>query len=409
MKTQKKRKWTIFFLINSSEAPIRDTIKMINEIRSLELNSRVSVVICLRFSKEHLKPLLDGNDLFQAKKMKYNKLTTMFMELVRANNPVRFQNDLKIVLERPAFDITDPVHVKQYFRDAVLRKHKAKHYLLFSWDHGSGYGIFHESTGSKKSRFLDVTSDKQARILTMEELNSAIRWAFGKKKVNVMIMMNCFMQFIGAGYALRKTVDYMVAPESIMEFSGYNYTYIFQALINEPDLSPRELAKLSVKSFPYKAYSHSQSMSSIEKTSIFANNLQHYSTLARQIDKLVDSLLTLLGTKATKKEFMKLVFDSKMEPGKNLYDFYDFLENLVKSSSFKPAAAEAKLILSVKDLVVIESCIGKDPGVVTKGLSVFFPKAKPTPGIPREGFDDFFEMEFMQRTKWRTLIDKCLD
>ena len=50
---------------------------------------------------------------------------------------------------------------------------------------------------------------------------------FGGKKIEIILMMNCLMQIIDTGYALRDSTRYLIASQLAMDLSGYNYTAIF--------------------------------------------------------------------------------------------------------------------------------------------------------------------------------------
>jgi hypothetical protein len=408
MKSQKKRKWTVFFVIKAVAGSISETIKMMNEIRVQELNSQISVVVCLNFIREHLDPLLKGDESFTPDPHEKGTLTTIFFKLIPGNNPDKFQSDLRIILERSTFDITDPNDIEEYFRDHVLRRYKAKHYLLFTWDHGKGYGIFEDSSVPNQKEDIEVIVQPEVKILTMEELRNAISLAFGTKKVDLVIMMNCLMQMVDTGYALRKNAKYLVAPQTDMDFRGYNYSFIFQAMINNPNIKPRKLAKLAVRSFASKAYINTSLGDNIKsKTSVFATDLSQFTTLGKQIDRLVYSVLPRLHSEDSLKAIQAIREKSMVNPATNLCDFYSFICNLRNEILFSDIQI-ASLLISVKELLVIESHVATKLTVPTTGLLIYFPDALQDPERPLPNFDEFFQTEFMKRTKWLSLVEKTI-
>lgn len=405
MKSQKKRKWTVFFLIKAVGGSICETIKMINEIRIQELHNQISVVICLNFAKEHLDPLLQGDESFKPDVTQPLTPTTVFIELVASNN-TKFHSDLHVILERSTFDITDPYDIEKYFKDQVLQKHKASRYLLFTWDHGKGYGIFEDTTGQTDS--MKIIHQSDVKILTMEELKNAIGCAFGKRKVDLVIMMNCLMQMVDTGYALRNNAKYLVAPQTDIDFRGYNYSYIFQVLLNTPNIKPRKLAKLAVRSFVSKVYINQYLGNTIKSTTaIFAIDLRHFTTLGKHIDQLVHYLLPKLDSNEALEIVHKVRTSSMINSVTNFADLYTFVDILRDTNVFCDAYI-GSLMLSVKNLLVIEGHIGDKLLIPATGFIIYFPDALPENETPLPGFDEFFETEFIRRTKWLSLIKKMI-
>lgn len=405
MKSQKKRKWTVFFIIKAVGGSICETIKMINEVRMQELNSKISVVICLNFAKEHLGPLLTGDESFIPGTGETLTPTTVFLELMPGAN-TKFPNDLHVILERSTFDITDPYDIEKYFKDHILRTRQASHYLLFTWDHGKGYGIFEDT--SDQTDGMKIIHQPEVKILTMEELKNAISCAFGKRKIDLVVMMNCLMQMVDTGYALRNNAKYLVAPQTDIDFRGYNYSYIFQAILDKPNIKPRKLAKLAVRSFSSKVYINRELGNNIKsKTAIFAVDLRHYTTFGKHIDQLVFHLLSKLNSSDALTTIRKIRIASMINSVTNFADLYTFLD-LLRSNKIFDDVYVASLMLSVKDLLVIESYIGDKLTVPTTGLIIYFPDALPENEAPLPGFDEFFETEFIRRTKWLLLIEKML-
>jgi len=410
MGNQKKRKWTVFFIIKSVGGSIKEAIRMINEIRSLEMRDSVSIILCMNFLRENLDAVLQGDETLVNDEIENPTPTTIFFNLIAENDIGKpFLNRLDIIGENSKFDITNPDFLEEYFRTKILARYKAKHYLLFTWDHGRAYGVFEdfEPIEGLQADGVKILHEK-TRILTMEELNTAIFYAFRKRKIDVLVMMNCFVQFIDAGYALRRSLKYFVAPQTSIDFRGYNYVFIFCLLLNNPKISPKELAKAVVKSFSSKVYVNRQEGINLKKhTSIFATDLQYYSFLAKQIDKLVDTLLPMFPE--VKLLIKKLKEECICIPGKNLIDFYSFITALEANGLLKTNTLSTSMVLSLKELIILESHIGESLEFPFTGLSIFFPNAMPIPTHEIDGFDDFFKTEFIQKTKWLSLIKATIN
>lgn len=415
MKHQKQCKWTVFFLIKSAgSASIREVIRMINEIRCTEMLGRLPVILCMNFFKGDLDAVLEGRESLIAAERSSQKFTTMFFSIVPDNHSQgQFPNKLEIIGEAPNFDITSPRSIEDFFRHEILMQYKAKHYLMISWDHGRLFGIFNEGAeglvADKKDLAQEIHHEEGVTILTMEELNEAIQLAFGKQKVDVMIMMNCFMQFIDAGYALRRSVKYLVAPETFIYIDGYNYPFLFQLLINKPNITPRKLAKQVVRSFATKVYStFDDGVAHKKNTAIFATDLRYYRLLGELVDRLVDHFMKNIPQ-------IKLLIDPAREfctiiQAKKVIDFFGFISFLHKENIFKENPLVASTVLSIRDLIVVESFKGNgftrqidDLVNPPSGISIHLPMALPT-DEPNPGFDDFFKTEFSRKTKWLEFI-----
>ena len=415
MENETKRKWTVFFLIKSVSGSINNVIEMFNEIRSIELMPHVSIVIGISFLEEFKKGFEAGEPILKLSDSKEESFTTAFYYLKPNKEPQsKFKSRFSLILERPKFEITEQEDVEAYFEDIVFSRFKAKHYALITWEHGRAYGLFPGSAQQLSSTQVQIREDlvyqEKAQILTMEELASAITGAFGTNKVDLVIMMNCNTQFIDAGFALRKAINYLVAPETYMFLDGYNYPFIFEILFKEPKTTPKQLAKYAVRSFSEKVYSnHQQGIDRKNRTALFATNLRYYSFIAEQLDRIVDILIDQMP------HVKKVINEAKeltMIEG-NTYDFYSLLRYFQVEGIFSDDILPANLILSLKTLAVIEGHVGEDflkpsKGIyIPSGFSIFLPNTLMQPN-PQPGFDDFFKTEFYQTTKWKEFVQELV-
>jgi hypothetical protein len=418
MRNQKKRKWTVFFIIKSVDDSIDELITMVNEIRSLEFTKAISIVLCIHMVKENLDALLSGDASRIARKGSKKTFTTVFYTIVPAPKSERFLNRLEPIYENPEFDITNEDHLANYFKKEVLNKHRAKRYILFTWDHGRAYGMFAENpnTTGNVTQPIDMTGtieihqQEGEKILTMEELANAIQWVFEEKKVDIVIMMNCIMQFIDVGYALRDSVKYLVASEIAMDYNGYNYPYIFQLLIDNPKISTKKLAKNVVTSFSTKVFPTVQ-MGRYQKSSgaIFSNDLSYYTLLANLIDRLSDCLIAQLPH--ARLDILRAKKNSIIDHSYQLLDLYTFLEYLEEYGLLQRDTVLASLILSIKQLIIFKSYIGQsfssDSGLSKfhpTGLSIFFPSLIVPDKAELPGLQ---QTAFYNNTKWKNLLILC--
>ncbi|HXL57075.1 MAG TPA: clostripain-related cysteine peptidase, partial [Chitinophagaceae bacterium] len=102
--------------------------------------------------------------------------------------------------------------------------------MLFTWDHGSAFGVFN----SEELDFVKappVKSEPKTDMLMISELSDAIRNSFGK--VEMLIMMNCWMQSIETNAQLKGCVDVLVGAETTIDWLGYNYIKIINKLVDD--------------------------------------------------------------------------------------------------------------------------------------------------------------------------------
>lgn len=102
--------------------------------------------------------------------------------------------------------------------------------ILFTWDHGCAFGIFDPTELDNPA--APIKSSPKTDMLMVKELANAIKGSFGK--VEMLIMMNCWMQSIETNDQLNGFTDVLVAPETSIDWLGYNYIEIIDHLIENP-------------------------------------------------------------------------------------------------------------------------------------------------------------------------------
>ncbi|PWK80175.1 cysteine peptidase C11 family protein [Mucilaginibacter oryzae] len=217
------------------------------------------------------------------------------------------QNETGLVLQRiyqtANSNITKPEIIISLFRDTD-KINPAKHRVLFTWDHGSIFGIaqgdnlpadftavkeqyqvrtkeingkewvvtlkgnqaynrYWDKTNQKRNPFIADACKSMQRlpstsliheILTNEELAQAIAEGFDNHQVDVLVMMNCCMMNVNTIYALynKSAARYMIAPQSEINFPSYNYLQILKEIYNHPEIDPFLLSKYVIKTLSQK-------------------------------------------------------------------------------------------------------------------------------------------------------------
>jgi hypothetical protein len=401
----KKREWTVFFLIKADSSNITHVIRMANEIRSISMTGAPAIVICIKMFQENRPALEKGDTSLMIPDDAPGTVTTLFYKLTADPAGNQFPNQLAHIDEKPDFDFGDPVYLEGYFREVILKPFKARHYLLFTFDHGNAFGTFPNGI---------VDNSNKQKILFMEELNQAIRFALQCKKIDVVIMVNCFMQSAMTGLALHRSVKYLVAPESDMDFSGYNYTSIFHLIANRKNLKGRALANHVVASFPKKVHSVYEDGVAIKNvTAVFAARLKFYHLLPGVIDQLVDALISL--EPFPYRLITELRENLKLPSAHDLVDLYLFIKGLVKENVFTNCTFVPGTLFALRDMITEQQFIGRElcpAGQPNQhrfaGLSIYFPERIPSPDqwekIPR--FKQFLASDLGKTTKWKMFLLK---
>lgn len=274
-------KWTVLFLVH---AATKETREYVNELFDLLTRTHYNDDVKVLVLHGGLQPSKSSGFKIQVtlKKIERNATTGML--------------NLKKSREFGDIDIGDDRELKKIF-SSLRADHPSERFLLFSWDHGSGFGIFNTDPTERALHFRNAFPDpkkglrndqrdipmsngygrllvvnnytmanawnsrdlqmarrieKKIRtsMLTNDELNNALLGESGSKKVDLLIMMNCAMQMIETGYALHESVEYLVAPETCIFWAGYDYTSIINKLCAQPDISTEDLGKYAVDTIP---------------------------------------------------------------------------------------------------------------------------------------------------------------
>lgn len=332
MKKYPPYKWTVFFLIRSVKDFWEITDTMIKEILSAAINDEVAVIICLNAYEESL-----SKEYPRGRPNKGEGFTTVFYQVDK--------NGLHLINEWKEFDIRNPDHIIRYLRKDVLRRCSAERYMLFTWDHGTAFGVFIDNEGDGIRM-----EGNGLRMLNMDDMARAVTIAFDAQKVDIITMMNCYVQTFDTGFSLASAAKFLIAPETFMQLEAYDYKGIFDKLNEDPDISPKQLARFIVGSFARKNKKQ-------KGVALFANQLKYYKILAILIDKLAAELAADMPTfyEAIKNARRK---SESLNGTFSAIDFFYFLKSLEKEL---PPDWNKSLITKLKRLkrkTVLEKFVG---------------------------------------------------
>jgi hypothetical protein len=298
------RKWDIIFVISSETTTTGPDLEYITKSNKFDsyFNDSQSLVIPIEIEIQYLfndiiisGAQLNTNDanIFVI----YNRLdlrhkddrTSLYMLEGEAE-----KCQLRRLCTRNNLELTKPENLSQMF-SYIKKESHAMHRVVFTWDHGSIFGIFRRDNqfasafplrnyfsvpNGKKTRkqiifkvnqFYDRTWDERALnraayvrdvctglgqasdatavcdILTNEELASSLIDGLGG--TDILVMMNCSMMNVNTAYALYKnsSVRYLIAPQGEINYPAYNYRAILTAIFEYPAIKPKILAKYIVE------------------------------------------------------------------------------------------------------------------------------------------------------------------
>ncbi|MBS1511138.1 MAG: hypothetical protein JST86_09870 [Bacteroidetes bacterium] len=218
-----------------------------------------------------------------------DKVMTLFVEAQISEYKGKTHSTLSILWKKPgtwlsAYDKTwrhdDTVDIltsKFSFKkilEKITQTYSAKKHLIITAGHGSVVGVNYfipeleqqvnkpvAALGNLSTRDIPKDNDSHTLIsrfdgdvklengedllfLSNEEINETLKEVFKDKKLDVLAMYNCIMQNTFTQYALRESVDWLVAPLSGICIPGYNYTQIFNELAKNPSMDSAGVAEL---------------------------------------------------------------------------------------------------------------------------------------------------------------------
>ncbi|HEY4288021.1 MAG TPA: clostripain-related cysteine peptidase [Puia sp.] len=361
-------KWTAIYLINCENLPsqVDPVSAMLDQILSCPVNDKAAVVFCMKMPVAAIRRLdqtfVPGAGAGPA------DLTTVFYRLegVAADAAAGGSRSrlVKFAPENREFKMTDKNDVSSYLKMIPDQGLRAEKHVLLTWGHGSGSGIFF--TG-----FPDQGADLE--ILRMEGLKDAITDAFGAGdayKIDVMVMMNCFMQYFDSMYALRTAgVDYLMASQFGLDFVGYNYNAITNALFTDTPTTPEALARLAVTSLK-----DAVGLADLDHGAFFASDLSVCDLLAAALCKLGAKLGAALPDNEDKM-IGAIPEDKYIHSGYDLVDLFVFTKIIRGKLGDALTEADTQDILDLRNKLIVEEYIGKlqDRPDFTLGCNICLP------------------------------------
>jgi len=450
--------WTAIFLIKGVDDTVKNMDNLVQELLLLKKTDDLAVILCINIKVEKIPA---GYERGQDPATSGQTALIYCLESKQGGGC-----QLKILQEKPDFNIQRQQDIADFFDSNVLPDYAAKRYVLFTWDHGQPFGLYPQkkplvgpdkglknvpaiiannnrlyqpllvhfrlwefyralSKDEKDRSKLDIFLEDKLDMLVITELKNAIKDAFGDKNISLVVMANCYLQFFDTGYELSSCVNYLVAYETDMYFDNpFEYKTILEILTCNPDISDESLARMVVDSFSLSSNSSNDDQTVLKRLSValFANDLSWYPAIAKFIDELADQLYKELPRFYDK---IKAAVDmcKHFSPGTPqfcLLDFGNFIRCLYSLAPGLFSVKSYEILNILLQKTVIASFIGDQlqnedsaPFAAPSCFSVYLPN---TNGF---GNTDFFTnfiqstsvyaTEFEKRFKWERFIVRFTD
>jgi hypothetical protein len=176
-------------------------------------------------------------------------------------------------------------------------------------------------------------------ILWISELVDALNAGFGERRIDILMMSNCFMQTFETGWMLRKNVKYFIAPETLIQAYGYSYKGLLENINSNIGIKASEIVK-TVRGDFVKKWLLDPGVEMLNYVSVMVSNLKYYNIL-----KLLFEIIAFRLNKSNKpakdivrvrqEKFMNVTRNLKEDGGDSgkvdLIDLNYFYEEMVKA------------------------------------------------------------------------------
>lgn len=153
----------------------------------------------------------------------------------------------------------------------------------------------------RKRDIVKFFVEEKLDILSNRELAEALIEIFPDKKLDILVMYNCLMQNIFTQYEFRKSVDFLVAPESGISYPGYNWIDTFKKIGKNPDAANVKIASLFIETIrkerdhPYYPEFRTE-VEGTWKINAIQLDAEVFEDIKNKFDEMMDEMLALSKT-----------------------------------------------------------------------------------------------------------------
>lgn len=358
--------WTALFIIATGKADDFqiDSQLLIDELRTSVLSCNISVVVCINSPISNIQKI--DKEYIPPKGAQLQDTTTVIYRIHKCGE--ESANRLSFISERSDIKIQDKEGIIALLRTAGIDRSENRKYLIFTWDHGSVYGVYgknnipEETPGIEKNmefsalllnsklnndirksvkknnlrieevpKIEKLLPDITPEILTVSELHDALYEELGDKKIEALIMTNCWMQAFDTGFELAESVEYLIAPETLILMTGYNYKAILEYIAAKPDTRSKEIAQIAITSYKEKSMKIANPglrQIALNDVVISAVDLKYFNDIAVILDKMAKILKLRISTDFQSIKQVREQTTPISDWGYRMIDPYHFLNNI---------------------------------------------------------------------------------
>jgi len=312
---------------------------------------------------------------------------TVTAAFLRCNEDVSFEKSIILTFDHAnAFGMFKDKFIK------IRKLNKENGWVETEWKVKSRFSINYYNPQKPVFPFKRIPPGSKSGDLspyfTMDELARAIEASFPKKKADLVIMLNCFMMSMDTLFALKFTVDFLVAPQTSICFYGYHYNAIFSALAQDFSLiTPEELCRLAVKSIAFSP-EYSKYPKYLGKLALYGADLSVFreGIITERENKLFEIIHTadqqiIDKCKEARKKIWSLSFTASLSLRVSLIDTIGWFEKcapILQNESFNQLLIELKesiqkMIGGINPISYIGSTIPTMKKMPSNGTSNFIP------------------------------------
>ena len=133
----------------------------------------------------------------------------------------------------------------------AVQNYKARHYALIIWDHGDGWSKKFKPSSRTKSFSQDYHGSQEGISVAKGEYENALKKITNaiSGKIDIIGFDACLMGMWEVAEVSSYYGDYLVASEENMPNTGYVYNEFLKTVVDNPEMSPADLAKAIVDSY----------------------------------------------------------------------------------------------------------------------------------------------------------------
>ncbi len=252
----KQYKWKITFLIqNVSSSPTSDDFfeKLINELISLNFDD--PIIIYLVITLNNNSQLISAN--MEMPEKISDKLFSITIRLVPgAGKPNKFRK----INSYETLNLGFKEDLKTLLKDTAPQKaHKE---MIITYDHGAGLCFFprfenlvklvssnlrlpqfiedkkpmYVQNEFKLMEFKGIDKEPTYTLMSVDDFKAAFE-NYSTKKIDVLVMMNCWMLMLDNCVTLSSVFKNIVSSSSTIGFNGYNYQEILDSIKRDKNIA----------------------------------------------------------------------------------------------------------------------------------------------------------------------------